>query len=242
MITDDEWSADIARIVKDKDLKTRVYERLRTLLERQELPIGKFLGAGELSAQLAVSRTPVREALLQLQEEGFVEIVPSRGIRVLAVTANYVRSVYEMRIAIEGYAAWRAATEMNDAEGDALAGLVTLQEAKLEADDPRWLDATEALHRFLVDRLKNDLLSRQVARLMGHHMRIRRLAAGLRARRRHALDEHREIAGALLQRNAAAAYDAMARHLMSVASDVMNALGEPASARQRRETDGEPIR
>lgn len=226
MIADHEGPTDTLRIVKEKDLKTRVYERLRSLIEQEELPIGKFLGAGELSVRLAVSRTPVREALLQLQKEGFVEIVRSRGIRVLAVTADYVRSVYEMRIAIEGYATWRAATEMDDRERDALGGLVRLQEEKIEADDAHWLDATEALHRFLVDRLKNELLSTQVAQLIGHHTRIRRLAAGLRARRHHALDEHRTIGDALLQRNAAAAYDAMARHLMSVADDVMRALNE----------------
>jgi len=224
MLLNDQGRAEVLRIVKDKDLKTRVYERLRALLEREELPVGKFLGAGELSAQLAVSRTPVREALLQLQEEGFIEIVPSRGIRVVAVTPDYVRSVYEMRIATEGYAAWRAATEMEDNERETVRQLATFQEDSLQSDDAAWLEATEALHRFLVGRLKNELLSRQVNHLVSHHTRIRKLAAGLRSRRRQAVDEHREIINALLQRDATLAYNTMARHLISVANHVTKAI------------------
>lgn len=209
--------------VTRKDLKTQVYERLRASLENEGLPVGQIIGASEISSKLQVSRTPAREALLQLQEEGFIEILPSRGIRVLAVTPAYVRSVYEMRAAIEGYAAWRASQDLQDHELDTVKELADLQQTRVGSNDAAWLEGTEGLHRFLVKRLKNDLLFKQFTQLLSHHARVRRLAARLRFRRHLAVEEHCAITEALLRRDAMAAHDAMVKHLMSVASDVIRA-------------------
>ncbi|MBI3976616.1 MAG: GntR family transcriptional regulator [Chloroflexi bacterium] len=211
------------QVPRGKDLKTAAYERLRDLIERDQLAPGTFWGAGELSARLAVSRTPVREALLQLQEEGFVEIVPFRGARVPHLTADHIRSVYEMRAALEGYAAWRAAHDLRDDEIETLKQLAELQARNRDSEDASWLEATEGLHQFLVQRLNNDLLAKQAAQLVIHHSRIRRLAAGLRHRRDVAIAEHQTVTAAILLRDPVGAYDAMTEHLMSVAADVIRA-------------------
>ena len=68
-------------ILQTRSLREQVYEFLRAEMNRGGLEIGTFLDLGALAEHLGISRTPLRDALLQLEVEGFVEILPRRGFR-----------------------------------------------------------------------------------------------------------------------------------------------------------------
>ena len=91
------------------NLRTQVVEKLRQALIDGHFAPGVRLTERELCELLGVSRTLVREALRQLEAEGWVENVPYRGPTVAAISAEEARELYEIRAVLEGWAAQRCA-------------------------------------------------------------------------------------------------------------------------------------
>jgi DNA-binding GntR family transcriptional regulator len=88
--------------------------RIRALIMSGEIPIGAPLRQAELAAQFGISRTPVREALRQLQTGGLIEVVPNRGAVVRVPSPWEVREAYEVRAELESLAARRAVDRLDD--------------------------------------------------------------------------------------------------------------------------------
>jgi len=87
-----------------KSLREQVYDYLREAINRGELEPGSFIDQNRLSAELGTSRTPLRDALIQLETEGFVSILPRRGVRVNRLLLGDIRHLYEIIGALEGVA------------------------------------------------------------------------------------------------------------------------------------------
>ena len=88
--------------------------RIRQQIMSGEIPIGAQLRQAALAAEFGVSRTPVREALRQLQSGGLITVVPNRGAVVHVPSPWDVRAAHEVRAELEGLAAERAATRISD--------------------------------------------------------------------------------------------------------------------------------
>src|SRR5436190_6022784 len=83
----------------------RAYAELRGRILRNEMPIGRLFLEQELADQLRMSRTPVRETLIRLEQDGLVEVRPRHGMRVRPVSADDVREIYEILTCLEATAA-----------------------------------------------------------------------------------------------------------------------------------------
>jgi DNA-binding GntR family transcriptional regulator len=90
--------------IQIKSLREQIYDYLRDQLNTGGLRPGAFIDLNELAGRLGVSRTPLRDALLQLEVEGFVTILPRRGIRVNDLTLDDIRHIYEIVGALEASA------------------------------------------------------------------------------------------------------------------------------------------
>jgi DNA-binding GntR family transcriptional regulator len=101
-----------------------VYRILLDEIVFQELPPGTSLQETDLAERLAVSRTPVREALRRLATEGFVNAVPYKGFSVTAIDITDLNAVVEVRLAVEPYAARRAAEVATDREREQAGALL----------------------------------------------------------------------------------------------------------------------
>jgi DNA-binding GntR family transcriptional regulator len=82
-------------------LRTQVYEYLRTELKAENLKPGMFISMNLIMKNLGISRTPLRDALLQLQTEGFVTFLPQRGIRINELSQQDIEDLYEMLGALD---------------------------------------------------------------------------------------------------------------------------------------------
>jgi DNA-binding GntR family transcriptional regulator len=149
-----------------KPLREQVYDHLRGLLNRGELRPGHFLDLVGLAARLGVSRTPLRDALLQLEAEGFVTILPRRGVQVLSLGRDDIRHIYEIVGALEGAALLAAFPRLGRGEAAALRSLNREMKAAVEAGDfDRYYERNLAFHDVFLDRCDNERLVRLVRAL-----------------------------------------------------------------------------
>ena len=105
---------------QEQSLGGQIFNRIRNDILSGNYAPGEELKEATLGKQLGVSRTPVREALRQLDLEGLVEIAPNRGAKVIGISRKDVEDIYHMRARLEGLAARKAAENIKEEELDAL--------------------------------------------------------------------------------------------------------------------------
>lgn len=190
------------------------YERLRDAITRGDLPPGTPLAENTLSAELNISRTPVREALQQLAQEGLVQVIPGRAVTVAAPSMEEVMQVVHMRSLLEPEVSRLAAFSATGAD------IAMLQEAVLEmaeaaraGDRTRWSRADTRYHETLCTACKNPLLGRLAMQMRNriHYMINDPQTAPLRVRT--CTDEHQLIVDAIARRDAGAAESATREHI-----------------------------
>ena len=174
---------------------------------------GTLLSENEIAHRLDVSRTPVRQAFVQLEAEGLLELYPRRGALVVPISPSEAEDVLEARMLIEQHAARRAAGA-GPALVQALREQIAEQEASLAGGTAGFAWSDRAFHRAIVDAGGNRLLTRQYDGLRDRHQRIAAAAvASDPARLERFIAEHREIVAALEAGDADRAADLLGTHL-----------------------------
>jgi DNA-binding GntR family transcriptional regulator len=136
----------------------RVYEVIRDRILLGDVEGGSRLHQENISEELGVSRTPVREALARLASDGLVELLPNRGARVVEVTLEDMRSSYEARLAVEPIAARLAAERGADEQLRLLKKALAAQ--RRARSERAVYQAVRDFHLHIVDAAANPLLSR----------------------------------------------------------------------------------
>lgn len=132
------------------------YRRISEALLTGQIPPGERLVMDQLAEQLHISRTPVRDALLRLQQENLIEPTGKRGFVVRGVTADDAAHLYEARVAIEGFAARRVAEIGQPAIDHVRRAIAAAQGAKTGAREA--FDANLSIHRAVVEATGNPAL------------------------------------------------------------------------------------
>jgi DNA-binding GntR family transcriptional regulator len=183
------------------------YERLRDLIMSGAIPPGSFMLELEAAERLAMSRTPVREAMVRLRSEGIIEIRARHGMRVLPVSADDMREIYEVLTSLESTAAGLVAKRGIDAAS--LAGMkaaVAAMDAALARDDlEAWAQADEDFHRILTRSCGNRRLIQTVDQFWSQAHRARLLTLRLRPRPTQSNREHAALVRAIAKGNVEAA-------------------------------------
>jgi DNA-binding GntR family transcriptional regulator len=160
----------------------RAYALTKELVLSGELPGGHLFGEGDIAARLGMSRTPVREAFLRLQAEGFLQLIPKRGAVVVPVPPGEADDVLDAREAIET-AAVRRLLRKPELIPDAVAGLRDIlaeQQKHAEAQNMlAFAEADEAFHRGIVAAGRNALTIGFYATLADRQRRMNVHALGL---------------------------------------------------------------
>ena len=174
------------------------YEQVRRRILDNVWPPGHRMLELEVALALGMSRTPVREALMRLQIEGLVEVVPRHGMRVLSVSPTDMREIYEILTALECLAAEQLARRRpSDEELQPLLRATEAMERALAVDDlDAWARADELFHAQLVALAGNRHLQATVMNHWDRAHRARMFSLRLRpkpvnsTREHHALLEH----------------------------------------------------
>ncbi len=213
-------------------LVEEAYRTLKASILDGTLPAGYQAVEQRVAEQLKMSRTPVHEAVIRLQHEGLLRVLPRRGVQVLPVSALDMRETYKVLIALEGMAGLLLA-EQGDRASDAGRVVAEMKratdrmEAALLAHDLKtWAEQDDHFHRLLVTECGNARLA-AVARTMTDQAQRAR-AATLRLRPVPSLfrsvDEHRHILAALGLGNGLAAREAVEAHRSRASREIIAAL------------------
>lgn len=187
------------------------YLRLLDEIREGRLGPGERLRETELAERLGVSRTPIREAIRQLEADGIVAHVPRQGATVRTLDYAEVMELYEMRAVFEGTAARLAARAASDIEIDELEDMNRALESLGNA--PEAFVLNRQFHAALLDAAKNRFLSRAMAGLHKTLMILGPTTLAEPARAAQAVEEHRAVLDALRARDGASAEAAMRTHI-----------------------------
>jgi DNA-binding GntR family transcriptional regulator len=205
-----------AEPVSASTIKGRAYAHIRRSILDSTIPVGTALSEYELAQEIGVSRTPVREALKRLEQEGLVRSVARRGTFVADLTVRDIVEIYQVRIQLEGLAARAAAERMDPAEVDEL--IAELDKSEKQVRQGRLESAREhdrRLHKSIIDSTSNGRLAQILATLEDQVHRIRQRAMSHMPRVPASLAEHRAVLQAIKKRDGAAAEKAMRDHLQA---------------------------
>jgi DNA-binding GntR family transcriptional regulator len=183
------------------------HEQIRRRILDNVWPPGHRMLEQEVALALGMSRTPVREALARLQNDGLVEVIPRHGMRVLPVSPTDMREIYEILTALECMAAEILARRRPDAA--ALAPLLqatTDMDTALQADDlDAWAAADERFHAGLIELAGNRQLAATVWTYWDRAHRARLFSLKLRPKPMNSTREHHDLVERLLAGDAAGA-------------------------------------
>jgi DNA-binding GntR family transcriptional regulator len=177
----------------------QAYRIIRQRILDNVYPAGYRALEREFAAELALSRTPVREALLRLHAEGLIELIPRHGARVLPVSAGDMREIYEVLTALESMAAEivtrrrPTAAELRPLSSASRQMVEALKAGDLDA----WARADEHFHRQLLELAGNSVLIQTVQQLWDRAHRARMVTLRLRPRPVHSTKEHNAIVEAI---------------------------------------------
>lgn len=175
---------------------------------------GDPIDEAELMARFKVSRTPVREALLQLQAQGILTSLPRAGTVVAKMDLPQLMSMWELLAELEGVCIRLACERMSLAERAQLESVHLEALAVAEANDfVGWREANRAFHDLIYQGSRNPYLRQEILRMRARTGAYREHAFAAVGHIRPSWDEHTMLVKAILARDAAAARDLMVRHL-----------------------------
>ncbi|MXP61764.1 GntR family transcriptional regulator [Roseomonas sp. M0104] len=203
------------------------YGSLRETILTLALPPGAPLSRATLAESLGLSQTPVREALVRLQAEGLVEVVPSASTHVARINLASARETLFLRRALEREMVRQLAEAPPPGLTERIQAQLAAQGDLLERGDHAAFSAVDdAFHAMLYEAAGISGLWDMVQRRSGHLARLRRLHLPAPGKARTVLQEHGALADAILAGDAVAAEVALRRHL----SDTFGRLEEIRAA------------
>ena len=181
---------------KTDSLAERAYVAIRRLIVTLDLEPGSVINERELVERLGIGRTPVREALRRLAQEGLVEVYPRRGMFVTDVDVRRLAQLSEVRAVLEPEAARLAAERLAEAGRAELEELVRELDAD-ELDEQALMALDERIHRAVYRWARNDLLEATLEQYYVLALRIWTIALDRRHELHDAVQEHRTLLEAI---------------------------------------------
>ena len=197
----------------------KISEHLCARIEDQiatgKLPPGSALNQASLIEQYGVSRTPVREAMIQLAAQGLIEIRPRRGAVVTSIGPTRLIEMFEVMGELEALCGRLAARRMKDSErAELMAAHEACDRARAEQDPDTYFYCNERFHAAIYAGSHNSFLSEQAMQLHRRLRPYRRLQLRVRNRVDTSFKEHDAIVGAILAGDAGVAATALRGHVV----------------------------
>lgn len=203
------------RIDTHRTLRERILSAVRTAIVNGQIRPGTRIMEPELAQRFGISRTPVREAIRQLESEGLISVVPRKGAIVVSISPQDISNFYELKMILEGHAARLAAkilTENDLAKMETVNRQIEAASVK-KKDLGRVLDLHDEFHEIFLRACGNDKLHAIVQNLVMQFQQFRILLA-MPERIQGSIRQHAEIIEAFRRKDAARAEELVRKNAL----------------------------
>ncbi|MEH7547041.1 GntR family transcriptional regulator [Neobacillus vireti] len=211
----------------DKNGESRLpqlaYLATRHAIRQLQLPPGQTVLEREMADILGMSRTPVREALVRLEMEGWVRLIPRRGFVVAPIVAQDLQQIYEVVEALDGISGSLATKRATSEELDKLDHLIEEQEKALDSEDLLlWTDLDEQFHQLIVDLAQNPRLRVVMDSQSDQLYRARLYTIKHRPKPTRSIMDHKAIVAVMRASEPDAARSMLQSHRYRARSEILN--------------------
>ncbi len=202
-----------------KVLQKEAYQYIKDRILDGTMDHNSIYSESKIALEIGISRTPVRDAVHRLFQEGLVDIIPNKGFSLHKMTSQDVLETYDVRSAIEGYCSRKAALEI---QSEAARTLVSQLKESLQRqqeiydttkDVSLFAEADQNFHRLLVSYSRNETFIEIFSQYMYKIKKLACYSLSKDDRMEHTLLEHRQIFHEICSGNAQGAYDATLFHM-----------------------------
>jgi len=198
-----------------KNRSASLREEIEELIATGQLQPGHHLDETELAEHFGVSRTPIREALIQLASMGIIEMRPRRGAQVATISPQQLVEMFEVMAEFEAMCGRMAARRMSKQEQAELKAAHEACKEARDAEDPdEYFYKNEVFHHLIYHGSHNDFLETQAINLHRRLRPYRRLQLRVRDRVANSYNEHDEVVNAILQGEAELTANLLRSHIM----------------------------
>lgn len=200
--------------MSEHSLSHQAYLAIKSRIIKHEYQRDSYTSENRLVEELGMSRTPIREALYQLQSEGLLKIIPRKGILIQQLSLKEIRDYYDLRLAIELQALRQLDGYLTGEHFQVLEDYIDRQQQALEAQDyDQWLKEDEGFHRYLLTLTDNAVFLELADNI---RQRVYYLPDPLRRAAHYSAstEEHRQIVAALKSSDGPLAERRMNAHIL----------------------------
>lgn len=201
-------------LARPKSLRELALEHLRESIVDGSLKMGQVLSERRISEELGVSKSPVREALAQLRDEGLVSIEPQKGARVFSLSEPEVSQICDFRQAIESAAFELALARDRAGLASEMRRVVSeMEQAREKGNVKSYLALDTSFHHLIFTHSGNDYLTASYSRYIGKIAALRTHLSKLPQHTELSFDEHKGIALATKEGNLDQIKSLLAEHI-----------------------------
>lgn len=200
-------------------LNEQAYEHLKKLIASQKLAYNNIYSETKLSKELGISRTPFRDAVHRLVQEGYIDIIPSKGFQLHQLSKKDVTETFQIRSALEGYCTVEIAKTVSTVR----AGKLLLELERLMLDMEQIMHTSHSIqnfieydfqfHRKIINYVANSQFSSIFEAYMYRMQRLAALSLAHKDRMEDTCMEHRAIVNTIKTGNVEQVYEATLQHM-----------------------------
>lgn len=224
--TQDSKLTSMSRIPRSATLTHISYDRIKELLVTGELEKNVIYPASQFAEMLGVSRTPVREALLQLESEGYLDFITGRGFCLRNFTSDELKEFFAFRKMVEPAVTKSIVGEISSKELEKLNAIVDKMESMVAKDADRLIQYDSQFHMMLLSNFGNRYLLTVMENVRGLLAILGLRSVGISGRGREVVEEHRNIMEAIANKDGEGAESAMLKHLDYTEMNLLKHMGE----------------
>lgn len=210
-----------------KTLREVVYERLKKRIQRGEFKVKERLIEQRLAEDLGVSRTPVREAISKLEQDGLVDKIPQGGAAVKGTTKDEIEEVFGLRVVLESYAAALATEKINEEILQSLDAVIEKQHRALERRNVnRYIELNSQFHDLLYSASQSDKLYQIINFLRNYIYKYRVFLLRMEEMPKISLRDHQLMLEAMREGDAQKVEELVKKHIMRAKETLLTEIEE----------------
>lgn len=205
----------------NRSLSGKVFTKIKNDILEGRYQVGHELREVTLGEEMGVSRTPVREALRQLELEGLVEIIPNKGAYVKGISVKDIWDIYQIRARLEGLCAGMAAESITQEQIDRMDEIILLTHFYEGKEDYEHLVSMDSqFHEVLYEACNSKMLQHLLSDYHQYVQRIRRRSLQRQQRAKQSTQEHEAILQAIKDKDEQRADKLATEHILNVIQNI----------------------